>query len=296
MERQHSVPILLPANSAGAYPLKLAAERDGGDAVSEAFIQKLVQEHPECLPVAEIDPMFSGAVPICRELNTPAGLIDNFFVTPSGLPILVECKLWRNPEARREVVAQILDYAKELSRWSSADLQREVRSRLKSDGDPLLDKVRTVDPAVEEHRFHDALTANLRRGRFLLLIVGDGIREGVETIIEYLQRHAGLHFSLGLVEMPVYSMPNGDQLVAPRVLARTLLVTRNVVAAPEGYSVAPTEGDEGVEIRLWRSGPRKRVSAILERFSKKLEAGGPGAANGDANQDIQYQIPAFGPG
>jgi hypothetical protein len=94
----------------------------GDGAVSEADIQALVHKHPGCLPIAEIDPMFSGPVPICTELNTPAGPIDIFMVTPSGLPVLIECKLWRNPEGRREVVGQILDYAKELSRWSSSDL------------------------------------------------------------------------------------------------------------------------------------------------------------------------------
>ena len=99
--------------------------------MSEAYIQALLHEHPSCLPIAEIDPMFSGPVAICTELNTLAGPIDNFMVTPSGLPVLVECKLWRNPEARREVVSQILDYAKELSRWSSSDVQREVSHRLK---------------------------------------------------------------------------------------------------------------------------------------------------------------------
>jgi hypothetical protein len=36
-------------------------------------------------------------------------------------------------------------------------------------------------------------------------------------------------------------MPNGDRLVAPRVLARTALVTRNVVAVPDGYSVEEAE-------------------------------------------------------
>jgi len=191
--------------------------------------------------------MFSRPVPICTELDTRvAGKIDNFMVTPSGLPVLVECKLWRNPEARREVVSQILDYAKELSRWSSSDLQREVSRRLTRDGDPLLDMVRGVDPEVDEQQFNDALTANLRRGRFLLLIVGDGIREGVEAIAEYLQLHAGLHFSLGLVEMPIYEMPNGDRLVAPRVLARTALVTRNVVAVPDGYGVE--EEDPDIEV------------------------------------------------
>jgi hypothetical protein len=118
-----------------------------------------------CLPIAEIDALFSGAVPICTELNTPAGPIDNFMVTPSGLPVLVECKLWRNPEARREVVSQILDYAKELSRWSSSDVQREVNRRLKRGGNLLLDMVRAANPEVDEQQFNDSLTANLRRGR-----------------------------------------------------------------------------------------------------------------------------------
>ena len=211
--------------------------------MSEAYIQALVHEHPACLPIAEIDAMFSDPVPICTELNTPAGSIDNFMVTSSGLPVLVECKLWRNPEARREVVSQILDYAKELSRWSSSDVQREVSHRLKRGGNPLLDMVRAADPLVDEQQFNDALTANLRRGRFLLLIVGDGIREGVERIAEYLQLHAGLHFSLGLVELPIYALPNGDRLVVPRVLARTHLIARNVVAVPDGYMVEPE--DEG---------------------------------------------------
>jgi hypothetical protein len=237
LARQHSIPLLLTSGVGGAVPLTPLSMESSGNAVSEADIQALIHAHPACLPIAEIDPMFSRAVPICTELNTLAGAIDNFMVTPSGLPVLVECKLWRNPEGRREVVGQILDYAKELSRWSSSDLQREVRRRLKREGNPLLEMVQAVDPAVDEMQFNDALTANLRRGRFLLLIVGDGIREGVEAIAEYLQVHAGLHFSLGLVELPIYIMPNGDRLVAPRVLLRTTVITRNVVALPDGYGV-----------------------------------------------------------
>jgi hypothetical protein len=128
--------------------------------------------------------------------------------------------------SRLDYMRQIthLDYAKELTRWSSSDLQREVSRRLRRDGNPLLELMRDADPLLDEVRFNDALTANLRRGRFLLLIVGDGIREGVETIAEYLQAHAGLHFSLGLIEMPIYLMPDGDRLVVPRVFARTMMV------------------------------------------------------------------------
>ena len=233
--RQHSIPLFLSAGVASAVPLTPLSKQNGHGAVNEADIQALVHAHPACLPIAEIDPMFAGPVPICTELNTPAGAIDNFMVTPSGLPIIVECKLWRNPEGRRELVGQILDYAKELSRWSSSDLQREVKRRLKCDGDPLFDMVRAVDPKIDETQFNDALTANLRRGRCLLLIVGDGLREGVEAIAEYLHVHAGLHFSLGLVELPIYVMPDGSRLVAPRVIARTTVITRTVVELPEGY-------------------------------------------------------------
>lgn len=250
MSRQHATPILL--EGAAATPLVPLPLRVGGHGVDEATIQSIVQAYPSCLPIAEIDPLFAGPVPICTELNTPAGPIDNLMVTPSGLPVLVECKLWRNPEGRREVVGQILDYAKELSRWSSSDLQREVSRRLKREGNAVLQIVRDAGHEVDEIGFNDALTLNLRRGRFLLLVVGDGIREGVEAIAEYLQAHAGLHFTFGLVEMPIYDAGNGQRLIVPRVLARTQLITRTVVAVPESLLVLDDEEvspDDDREVR-----------------------------------------------
>ena len=240
MSRQHAAPVILREGATTTLSqLSLSATQSG---VSEAQIQEIVHKHPGSLPIEEIDPSFKGPIAICRELMTPAGPIDNLLVTPSGLPVLVECKLWRNPEGRREVVGQIIDYAKELSRWTCSDLQREVSRRLNRPGNAMLDLVRAVDPSVDEMTFNDALSLNLRRGRFLLLIVGDGIREGVETIAEYLQRHAGLHFSLGLVEMPIFALPDGGLLVTPRVLARTASIMRTVISVPNGHRIA--EHDE----------------------------------------------------
>ncbi|PZQ81620.1 MAG: hypothetical protein DI549_13545 [Ancylobacter novellus] len=246
MSRQHATPLLLrhgePTSPVKLTPLSIQAAEG---TIRETDIQKLVHEHPSVLPLEEIDPNFKGAVSICRELRTPAGPIDNLLVTPAGLPVLVECKLWRNPEGRREVVGQILDYAKELSRWTQSDLQREANIRLGTTGNILLQKVREVAPEVDEIDFNDALSSNLRRGRFLLLIVGDGIREGVEAIAEYLQRHAGLHFSFGLVELPIFVLPDGARLVTPRVLARTVNIVRQVVAVPEGMAIADIVADDG---------------------------------------------------
>lgn len=237
MSRQHTSPIVVNPDGSTSSLDQVALVLSGEGSFSEAEIQTLVHAHPECLPIAEVDPVFVSPVSLCRELNTSAGPIDNLLITPSGLPIIVECKLWRNPEGRREVVGQILDYAKELSRWTSSDLQREVAKRTDLPSNPILTLLKEAGHEVDEIAFNDALTVNLQRGRFLLLIVGDGIREGVEAIATYLQGNLGLHFSFGLVEMPIFRLPDGSHLVTPRVLARTATITRNVIAVPDGHSI-----------------------------------------------------------
>ncbi len=259
MARQQGQPLLITKSGSSALPaLSLGA---GPNQISEGELQQLLHRHPECLPITEIDPIFANPVPLCMELTTPAGPIDNVMVTATGLPVLIECKLWRNPEARREVVGQIIDYAKELTRWSASDLQREVARRVERPGNPIIALLEESGYSVDEMAFNDALTHNLRRGRFLLLIVGDGIREGVEAIAEYLQTHAGLHFSLGLVELPIYVLADEQRLVVPRVLARTELIQRQVVAVPNGMQLAASsdemqvgEDDEDPvgRVRFWK--------------------------------------------
>lgn len=268
MSRQHTSPILVSADDTNSQVLEELSHGPSPESVSEAWIQQLVHKHPSCLPITEIDPVFADPVAICCELNTPAGPIDNFLVTPSGLPVLVECKLWRNPEGRREVVGQILDYAKELALWSCSDLQREVSRRVGGQGNPILRLLKEAGHQIDEVAFNDALTLNLRRGRFLLLIVGDGIREGTEAIAGYLQRHLGLHFSMGLVEMPIFIMPDHARLVTPRVLARTTLISRNVVALPDGLAIEDEDNAQTSEDR-----ESSELSTEREKFWAEFLAG-----------------------
>lgn len=68
----------------GAYPRPILVsdgkpavvlERDGlgGSTYNENWLQHLLYEHPEALPVAEINAAFSDLIPVCRESSTPAG-------------------------------------------------------------------------------------------------------------------------------------------------------------------------------------------------------------------------------
>jgi len=83
---------------------------------------------PHSSKIGSTESVFSPLISIGREVPTNAGSIDNLYLSSQGYLILVETKLWRNPEARREVVGQIIDYAKEISKWSFKQLEDQVRS------------------------------------------------------------------------------------------------------------------------------------------------------------------------
>ena len=88
----------------------------------EDWLQNLLENNPDLLPTAEIDQIFSPLVFIAREVNVKSGFIDNLYISSKGYLVVVETKLWRNPESRREVVGQIIDYAKDLKEWSYEEL------------------------------------------------------------------------------------------------------------------------------------------------------------------------------
>ena len=209
--------------------------------VDEATLQDLLFRYPQALPIATIDPAYAPAVPICRELALPAGYADALYVNHLGRLTLAEFKLWRNPQARREVIGQILDYAKDLASWGYEDLQRQVSLALGQSGNTLYDLVRRQSPDLDEAEFVDNVTRHLRRGEFLLLIIGDGIQEGAANIVDFVQRYSGLHFNLAMVEAALYRDAANCLIVQPRVLARTEIVQRFVV---EGGLIQETTVDD----------------------------------------------------
>lgn len=246
-DRAYGKPTILRADGS-AVPLERIELASAPTArYDEAFIQNLVFANPTCLPIDEIDQSFSPLVPVCTELSTAAGPLDALFVTPAGRLVVLEAKLWRNPDARRKVVAQILDYARELSSWDYEDLQREVSRRLKRKGNALYDLVSDVAHGVDEASFVDAVQKSLSQGRFLLLIVGDGIREGAATIASFLERYGRLDFTFGLVELELCRIGEDDVLVLPRVLARTVIVNRQIVALPEGATITDVRDEQEEE-------------------------------------------------
>jgi hypothetical protein len=216
---------------------------------TEAWLQKLLQQYPDLLPVDEIDPIFSSLVPIGREIATAVGFIDNLFISKAGYPIIVETKLWRNPEAKRVVLAQTIDYASELSKWSFDQFDNEVRKKNHKGVIELIQT--TLDLDLDEVPTEDLIAKNLRLGRFLVLIVGDQIRSSLIDMLNYVNRYPHLATNVGLIELQCYWMPDhqGDMVIVPAVVAKTVIIERSIVQVNITPDVAHTLSVEQIKSR-----------------------------------------------
>ncbi len=204
----------------------------------ENWLQSLLHSQPTVFPIEQIEPGFGDLIPLCRELPLMfgagrSGSLDNVFVTSSGGLVLIEAKLWRNPQARREVIAQAMDYAGAVFRMDYETLERTAKKARQLEKKPqasIFELVQEHDPSIGEAEFVEALSRNLVRGRAVIAVVGDGIRDDIAPLAELLQSHAGQRFTFALVELGVFEVPASDaRVVVPSVLAKTVLIERGVV-------------------------------------------------------------------
>lgn len=255
-----------------------------GYARAEHPLRDLIFAHPQILPLQELEPEIGTIVPVAIEVNLPgAGFLDVLLVSEYGRIIVVECKLWRNPQARREVVGQILDYAKELARYGYEDLQRVISSRVGRTGNVLYELAVAAGGAMTEAAFVDRVTRDLAAGRFLLVIAGDGITEGARRIGDYLGAQAGLAFDLAMVEIAEYrfidpATQTERRIIQPRLLARTNTIDRFVIRSevPGITVVALDESDSpGPSARPEASPMHASWKEFLKQFTDQLSFDDP---------------------
>lgn len=270
---------------------------------NEAWLQELAFDHPEILPVQDIEPGFGELCAVAREVPCAHGYIDNLFVTGQGDLVLVEAKLWRNPQARREVVAQALDYVAALTGMTYEALETACRKGQGMTAASLYGLVAERPDALAEQDFVDAVNRNLRFGRVLVIALGDGIRSETEALADLLQSHAGAHFTFALVQLATWRNPATNELIAlPSTLARTTMITRGIVTVENGAAAVlpvpasaaarPTNISE--ELYFEALGAKDTAApALLKAFLAKLE---PLGVYGDllASLNLKAELPGAG--
>src|SRR4051812_25767891 len=164
------------------------SSRSGYD---EKWLQEVLFANPELIPLDRISSGSGSFIPLAREFALPReggnAFLDLLGVTPFGRLVLVECKLWRNPQARREVIAQIMEYAALLRGWSYGDLTARFKALNGTSGtNPLFDRAKSFAPHLDETCFVEGIAASLARAEFHLIIAGDGIRSDLHAVASHL--------------------------------------------------------------------------------------------------------------
>ena len=161
----------------------------------EESLRNLIVEEPRLLPQHElgIDP--KAQIVSLREMGLPgAGASDVILIDSDGGITIVECKLATNPEKKRAVIGQVLDYASSLSLMSYDALDARCREVQQAGLHEIMQKNVQADQ-WDEDRFRQDVTDTLRAGRFRLVIAIDEMDPDLARILDYMssQSRGTLH-------------------------------------------------------------------------------------------------------
>jgi len=196
---------------------------------SEDVLQGLPAEHPDLLAGEEMDQSAPRRwLLIRREMGVPAAegegdwwSVDHLFVDQDGVPTLVEVKRSGDTRARREVVAQMLDYAAHAANWP-VDRLRTLLERSTGDGTSAVDEF--LGPDREASAFWQDVKTNLQAGRVRMVFVADRISPELRQIVEFLNEQMD-PAEVFAVEVRLFT-GDGRRAFVPRVVGQTAAAQR----------------------------------------------------------------------
>jgi hypothetical protein len=237
----------------------------------EKQLQTLLYESPELIKTED-----DLAIVFTREGSLPgSGYTDLIGIDVDGNIFLVETKLARNPEIRREVIGQILEYAAFLWGKNYDDIDRIFQSR---EGKSIFELLSIKDPEISLNDLRQTVSANLADGRFRLFIVVDSINQELEKIIAFLSSRGG-GLKLQAIAMPIYTRDNME-ILAPQVYGQ--LNQPNVGDASRSSNLTIDQ--------ILAKSPDEHVRRLLETVMTEWEALGHASNPRTAGLTCQAKI------
>lgn len=182
---------------------------------NESELQKLLADSPDLIPVNDLREGIRQLVAVVREFSVAIGAIDILGVTADGNIAVIECKLAKNPEVKRKVIGQVLEYGSALWGMSYEEFDEKIQSKV---GVPLAEFVQNAvdDSDWDEEFFRSNIEENLLSGNFILMIVVDEINEALSRIIRFLNACGNPQFSFAALEMRRFQKGN-TEILLPKV-------------------------------------------------------------------------------
>ena len=233
----------------------------------EEFLQNLIERYPEILAGDQINQDYPQKwLMISREIGVPSEqeganqwYLDHLLVDQDAIPTFVEVKRCSDTRIRREVVAQMLDYAANAISYWPIDAIRELHTQRVLDGGS--DTLASIG-IDDEESFWQSVGENLRSGKIRLIFASDHIPATLQRIIEYLNGQMVDTEVLGLEIKQFLSTDRATKIYSSSIIGNTgnadttkHLKSRNWDEESFLAQVIEMRGDKVAELcqRLFRS-------------------------------------------
>lgn len=196
---------------------------------SEDLLQRLLAEYPNLLRMDNDEGKPTRWLLVKREMGVPDDQsmnrwsLDHLFLDLKGIPTLVEVKRATDTRSRREVVAQMLDYAANaIIHWPIERIQTEFEKTAGSLGaDPGQVLQNFLEESTSPEEFWNAVKTNLLAGKIRMLFVADEIQKELKRIIEFLNEQMDPAEVLG-IEIRQFS-GGGVKSLVPELVGQTMI-------------------------------------------------------------------------
>jgi len=199
----------------------------------ESDLQRLIDRHPELIPGGAVDALnprrwlvIRSEAGIPNEEGGPQWWsVDHLLVDQDGVPTFVEVKRSNDTRIRREVVAQMLEYAANgTAYWQVGTLRtwfEEAELAIGRDPDTVLSDFLS-GAQLDADTFWDRVGENLQAARVRCVFVADEIPPTLRRLVEFMNEHLDTIEVLA-VELPQYVGAGEHPLKAlvPRLVGQT---------------------------------------------------------------------------
>jgi len=245
---------------------------------NEAALQNILYEDPEIIPIEELGENLAKPKLFVKEAGLPgSGNTDLIGIDKEGGITIIECKLAANPDVRRKVIGQVLEYAAYL--WKMTYEQFDsICSRAESWGekhlaDVIRDTIEETDEPWSEEVFRQKVSSSLEMGDFRLIIAVDALNDELRRIIQFLNSRGKDSPRIYALSMRQFKTSNLEMLV------------------PELFGPSITEGPPSVpSITDHLQAANVAVRPYLERLHTTLMSGF-GLMPRSTPKTIAYDLP-----
>jgi len=190
----------------------------------EEALQTLIEMAPNVLPGKQMDPGSDDPprfVLLRREMPVGGWSLDHLLVDQRAVLTLVEAKLMQNPEARRDVIGQIMEYAANAAQsWGNGRARAKAREFWQKDSKDIDEVIRNAFGREDIEAFWHDVDENLQKGKVRLVIAADELRPEVRRTIEYLNAEMSTAEIYGL-ELRCYGNDSDSLVLVPYLIGQT---------------------------------------------------------------------------